>query len=145
MLFALPFYMMIIIVPLIMVFILFWIWMLVDCLSSEMDTPDKLLWAIVIIALNILGAILYLVLAEPEKRKKKESGKAAGKAVNLKGKKLYRSTRHRMLLGVCGGLGEYFGVDPTIIRLVWVVVSIVTGIFAGIVVYLIAAVVIPER
>jgi len=38
-----------------------------------------------------------------------------------KNKKLLRSTKNRMVAGVCGGIGEYFNVDPTVIRLVWVI------------------------
>lgn len=56
-------------------------------------------------------------------------------------KRLFRSRRDRMLCGVCGGIGEYFNIDATIIRLACVLFGC-TG--TGIVVYLIAAVIIPE-
>ena len=56
-------------------------------------------------------------------------------------KKLYRSTINKMLFGVCGGLGEYFNIDPTIIRLLWAILAC-SG--TGIVVYFIAAVIIPQ-
>ena len=55
-------------------------------------------------------------------------------------KKLYRSTTNRMLCGVCGGLGEYFTIDPTIVRLVWALIACSE---AGVFVYLIAAIIIP--
>ena len=55
-------------------------------------------------------------------------------------KRLYRSYTNRYLVGVCGGLGEYFGIDPTIIRLVWALLSL-TG--TGIVFYIIAAILMP--
>ena len=55
-------------------------------------------------------------------------------------KKLYRSNTNKMICGVCGGIGEYFDVDPTIIRLLWAVLAC-SG--TGIVVYLIAAIIIP--
>ena len=48
-------------------------------------------------------------------------------------KRLYRSTSSRMLAGVCGGIAEYFNIDPTIVRFLWVVVSLFG--FAGVVVY----------
>jgi len=55
-------------------------------------------------------------------------------------KKLYRSNRDRMLCGVCGGIGDYLNVDPTLIRLVWAVLACSgTGFLA----YLLAAVIIP--
>lgn len=58
-------------------------------------------------------------------------------------KKLYRSDRDRMLLGVCGGIGEYLNVDPTIIRLLWAIFMCWGG--AGIFAYLVAAIIIPGR
>lgn len=57
-------------------------------------------------------------------------------------KKLYRSDSDKMLCGVCGGIAEYFDVDPTIIRLLWAILAC-TG--SGIVAYIIAAVIIPKR
>ena len=57
-------------------------------------------------------------------------------------KKLYRNTSNKMIAGVCSGLGEYLNIDPTIVRLIWALIGI-TG--AGIVAYLIAAIIIPEK
>ncbi|SEH05170.1 PspC domain-containing protein [Candidatus Venteria ishoeyi] len=57
-------------------------------------------------------------------------------------KKLYRSTHDRMIAGVCGGLGDYFKVDPTIIRVAWVVFGLAG---AGILAYLLCLIIIPER
>ena len=57
-------------------------------------------------------------------------------------KRLYRSDTDKMLFGVCGGLGDYFNVDSTIIRLLWAIFACMgPGIFA----YLVAAVIIPRR
>ena len=56
-------------------------------------------------------------------------------------RKLYKS-RNRMLCGICGGIGEYFNIDPTVIRLLWIIFSVVGG--CGILAYIIAAIVIPE-
>lgn len=60
-------------------------------------------------------------------------------------KKLYRSKENRFFLGVCGGLGEYFDVDPTIIRLMWVFVSVFNFMLGGIIVYIFAGVMIPSK
>ncbi len=60
-------------------------------------------------------------------------------------KKLYRSSTDKMLTGVCGGLGEYFVMDSTVIRLVWALVVVFTGFVPGILVYIVAAVVMPEK
>lgn len=57
-------------------------------------------------------------------------------------KKIYRSSRDRMLCGVCGGLGDYLGLDPTIIRLVWALLAC-SG--AGFFVYIVAAIIIPQE
>ncbi len=56
-------------------------------------------------------------------------------------RKLYKS-RNRMLCGVCGGIAEYLNLDPTVIRLLWIIFSFVGG--CGILAYIIAAIVIPE-
>ncbi|MEK9156938.1 MAG: PspC domain-containing protein [Patescibacteria group bacterium] len=58
-------------------------------------------------------------------------------------KKLYRSSTDKMLTGVCGGIGEYFEMDSTVIRLVWALVVVFTGFVPGLVVYILAAVVMP--
>lgn len=59
-------------------------------------------------------------------------------------KKLTRSRVNRMLCGVCGGLGEYLGIDATVVRLIWLVLSI-GSLGVGLIVYLITAVIIPEE
>ena len=51
-------------------------------------------------------------------------------------KKLTRSRKERMIAGVCGGLAEYFGWDPTLVRIVYALATIFTA-FAGIIIYLI--------
>lgn len=56
-------------------------------------------------------------------------------------RKLYKS-KNRMLCGVCGGIGEYFNIDPTVIRLLWIIFSLAGG--CGILAYIIAAIIIPE-
>ena len=58
-------------------------------------------------------------------------------------KKLYRSERNRMIAGACGGIAEYWDIDPTLIRLLWVLVSLVVG--SGILLYIIACLIIPDE
>jgi len=60
-------------------------------------------------------------------------------------KRLYRSKKNRVLAGVIGGLGEYFNIDPVLLRLLWVLVVVFTGFFPGIIAYIIALVIVPER
>lgn len=59
-------------------------------------------------------------------------------------KKLYKSNTNKMIAGVCGGIGEYFNIDATIIRLAWVLLSIPMAVFGGIVAYILAALIIPS-
>ena len=56
-------------------------------------------------------------------------------------KKLYRSNKNKMICGVCGGVGEFFNIDPTLVRLGWVVFCALGG--SGILAYIIAAIIIP--
>jgi len=56
---------------------------------------------------------------------------------------LYKSSNNKVLAGVCGGIGEYFAIDTVIIRLLWVVFTLMGG--AGLIAYIIAAIIIPER
>lgn len=56
-------------------------------------------------------------------------------------RKLRRSTVDRMLCGVCGGVGEFFGIDSTIVRLIWAVCGVMGY---GIVAYILAAIIIPS-
>ena len=59
-------------------------------------------------------------------------------------KRLYRSYTNKKLAGVCGGIGEYFDVDPTVIRLAAVVVGLVTAVIPVMIAYVIAWVIVPE-
>ncbi|MFW5746040.1 MAG: PspC domain-containing protein [Nanoarchaeota archaeon] len=111
--------------------LLVWLWALVDCLRSDKDTTDKLFWVLIIILLNIIGAILYFALKE---RPQKKSSK----------KRLTRPVNDRILAGVCAGIAEYFETDPTLIRLAWVVLSFMS-VGTGLLLYLIAALIIPKQ
>ncbi|NLJ85391.1 MAG: PspC domain-containing protein [Firmicutes bacterium] len=57
-------------------------------------------------------------------------------------RRLTRSQSNRMLAGVCGGLAEYFGIDPTVVRLAWALLSLAT-VWPGFVAYIVAWIVIP--
>ena len=60
-----------------------------------------------------------------------------------KNKRLTKSPSNRMVCGVCAGIGEYFDMDPTVIRLWWAILT-VCGVGSGLLVYIIAAVVMPD-
>lgn len=58
-------------------------------------------------------------------------------------KKFYRSTTERMLGGVCGGLGKYLGMDPTVVRLLFILFGFMGG--SALLVYIIMLIVVPEE
>jgi len=58
-------------------------------------------------------------------------------------KKLYRSRESRVIGGVCGGIGEYFEIDPVIVRLVFLILFFVCGV--GLITYIIAWIIIPDK
>lgn len=64
------------------------------------------------------------------------------RSVYMEPKKLYRSSTNKMICGVCQGIAEYINLDPTVIRLLWVIFSIF-GV--GILVYIIAAIIMPIK
>jgi len=59
--------------------------------------------------------------------------------------KIYRSEENRIFAGVLGGLGEYFGVDPVFLRLIWLLITVFTGFFPGVIVYVFAIFIIPKK
>jgi phage shock protein PspC (stress-responsive transcriptional regulator) len=63
--------------------------------------------------------------------------------IEMETKRLYRSKNDKMISGVCGGLGQYFGVDTTLVRLVFLLMLIFGG--SGFIIYLIMAIVVPEE
>lgn len=60
-------------------------------------------------------------------------------------KRLRRSRDNAMIAGVCGGLGRYFGIDPTLVRVLYVVGSIISAAFPGILVYFLLWLIIPKE
>jgi phage shock protein C len=71
---------------------------------------------------------------------------SAESAPPARGRRLARSTTDSRIAGVCGGLAEYFGVDSTPIRLLWVILSVLCGaVIGGVIAYLLAWLIIPKR
>ncbi len=58
-------------------------------------------------------------------------------------KRLYKSRTNKKVAGVCGGIGEYFNIDPTLVRLGFVALSFLAG--GGLLVYILAAIIIPDK
>ena len=61
----------------------------------------------------------------------------------MNGKKLYRIEEGKMLAGVCGGVAEYFNLDPTIDRVLWVLGSLFAG--GGVILYIVMAIIVPTK
>ena len=116
---------------------IFWIWAIIDCLRSNLSRAQKLFWIIIIIFFNLIVVFLYFIFA------KSMVGKSM-KTKNLMGKILFRSKKNRMIAGVCAGIGEYLGLDPTVIRLLWVLLTFFSG-GVGVLAYIIAWIIIPEK
>ena len=69
----------------------------------------------------------------------------ANHTTNRKIKKLYLSSSDRKISGLCGGIASYFEIDSSLIRLAWIILTIITGIVPGILAYIIAVIVIPRE
>jgi len=110
----------------------------------EMDsTMLRVVYVLITVFTGVIpGGIIYLVawVVMSEEPAGQAARTSAGSA-----KRLTRSITNRKWAGVCGGLGEYLDVDPTVVRIIWVVLSIVPGsIIGGLIVYLLAWMVMPE-
>ena len=60
-------------------------------------------------------------------------------------KKLFKSRDQRMLSGVCGGIAQYLNIDPTVVRIIWALVSVFSAAVPGLLIYIICAIVIPDE
>ncbi|MFT4326390.1 MAG: PspC domain-containing protein [Candidatus Woesearchaeota archaeon] len=63
----------------------------------------------------------------------------------FKRKKYLVRSQDKVFAGVCGGLADYFAVDPVLVRLIWALATIFTGFFLGVIAYIVAIFIIPER
>lgn len=89
------------------------------------------------LALVVLGVLLLT--------RSRRSGQSVAAAPGVAGKRLHRSRTNRVVGGVLAGLGDYMGLDPTVVRIAYVVLTLVTGISTGIVAYIVAMIVLPEQ
>lgn len=68
-----------------------------------------------------------------------------GRSLMASPRRLFRSPSERQLLGVCGGLAEYFQVDPTLVRAAYLVLTVFTGFLPGLLAYFLLALIMPTR
>ena len=93
-----------------------------------------------------MGVLAYLVawLIIPEAEVGTESTPTSAEGAAWRSRRLYRSALDAKIGGVCGGIAEYFRIDPTAIRVLWVVLSIFPGaIICGVLTYLVAWFIMP--
>jgi phage shock protein PspC (stress-responsive transcriptional regulator) len=100
----------------------------------------RLLWVLGSVALAFVGGVIMYVAAwiiMPEG--------ADEPVLAVHDRRLRRSTTDRQIAGVCGGMAEYFGTDATLVRLIWVVLSIFAGaVIGGVIAYALAWLIIPR-
>ena len=60
-------------------------------------------------------------------------------------KRLYRNTKEKKIAGICAGIGEIYGIDPTIVRIATVFITVATAIWPGVVAYLVGWYIIPDK
>lgn len=60
-------------------------------------------------------------------------------------KRLFRSETNKMIWGVCGGIAEYFDLDPTLVRLLWAALTVLTAVIPGVVIYILALLIMPVK
>lgn len=113
--------------------------------------PDWL-GAGVILSILLIGVGLFLVFrGVPENKFAQSSGVPTSSNFTPMGesamnaKRLLRSRSDRMIGGVCGGMAEYFNIDPSIVRVGWVLLTFFSGFFLGIIAYAVLMVVVPEQ
>ena len=112
-------------------------------LAEYLSVDVTLLRVLLVIVTIVPGAVVGGVIAYLLAWLLMPGETARGPAHTLR--RLTRSATNRKMAGVCGGLGEYFVVDPTAVRLLWAVLSIVPGfILGGVAVYLVAWIVMPS-
>ncbi len=105
------------------------------------------LFPLLLIAAGIFLVITYmqrkrngLILEVKSEDEKIKDEAELGGAV----KRLFRSRKNRMIFGVCGGLGEYLNTDPTVVRILWVILAI-SSLGVAVLLYLIMAIIVPEE
>lgn len=101
------------------------------------DVSFSMLWGILLV---IIGALLLL-----SSRKSSEPPDSSGASQPFSGsKRLFRSRSNRMIAGVCGGIANYFDIDPAVVRLLWVLATFIS-VGIGLVIYILFIIIIPEE
>ncbi len=113
---------------------------------SMMDIPWQVIWAVLLI---LLGVYIMFFRNKTTTRQTNGSNSLDDASYEQKSdlideKQVYRSYKNKMIAGVCGGLAEYFDMDATIVRLIYVLLSM-ASVGMGLIAYLVMALIFPER
>ncbi len=104
----------------------------------------NIFWILLVVGYILLGVrTVYLNIEYHADRLVKEEEKLKRKPKKENVRRLYRSGKERILGGVCGGIAEYLGIDPVVIRLLWIALSLAWG--SGILLYIIFWIVMPRN
>jgi phage shock protein PspC (stress-responsive transcriptional regulator) len=112
------------------------------------DVPWGVLWAVLLILIGIAILVNRPKTEEQVDTNIQQETSTPGESApvkNITARRLYRSRTDRKISGVCGGIAEYFDIDSSLIRIIWLLVTIGTGFFFGILTYILMIVVIPEE
>jgi len=125
------------IVAFVIIAIFLWAWAIINCMNSDLSKDDKLLWILIIILLNFIGSIIYLIYSSQKDNTVKNKTQKSKKPKALK-----LNPDNKVLFGVCGGIGKFFSIDPTIVRIIWVLFTL-AFFGSGLLLYILLAIIIP--
>ena len=98
-------------------------------------------WPIVL----ILAGILYIYHVLRKQKKQDSYPTTIREETTVIDKKIMRSRKDKMIGGVCSGIAEYFNIDPVLARVLWIFITMFSGIILGVIVYIILLIIIPEE
>ena len=116
---------------------------------SVLDTvayimTNSVFWILgLVIFIGYIIIIIKLITEMPTESRRRVVVKKSSKTKNAEIRRLYRSGKEKIVGGVCGGVAEYLGIDPVIIRLLWIAAFFAFG--SGILIYIIAWIIIPRN
>ncbi len=95
--------------------------------------------------LLILAGVFYIVYMARRDKGEPTSPTTQPVGGQSMEKKLTRSVDDKMIGGVCGGLGKYFNIDPTLVRVGWAILTLITNIVPGVIAYIVMLIVVPQE
>lgn len=96
-------------------------------------------WPLIIILFGVL--YIYHVL----RKEKKQQADNSFPETSTIGRRFTRSRNEKMIGGVCGGMAEYLNIDPVLMRILWILITLFSGVIFGVIFYIILLIIIPEE